>query len=162
MTVLSLASAAYATETTTYEYDAQGRLTKSSKSGGPASGTEKCTSYDPGGNRTNQTVNSSGCSGSGGGSGGGGGSNNPPVAVNDFLLSFCGTGSVNVLTNDNDPDGDTITATSVTGGMGAYISGGNSVVVTSGVTGTLTYTIQDTSGATDTATITVFNDCGFF
>ncbi|MEP2990304.1 MAG: RHS repeat domain-containing protein [Parasphingorhabdus sp.] len=45
-----------ATETTTYEYDALGRLVKSTKSGGPSSGTEKSTSYDAAGNRTNQTV----------------------------------------------------------------------------------------------------------
>jgi len=47
---------ALATETTTYEYDALGRLVKSTKAGGPSSGTEKATAYDPAGNRTNQTV----------------------------------------------------------------------------------------------------------
>ncbi|MEP3224768.1 MAG: Ig-like domain-containing protein [Parasphingorhabdus sp.] len=160
---LAAGSSAFATETTTYEYDAQGRLIKSSKTGGPSNGKKKCTSYDPAGNRTNQTVTSASCTGgTGGGGGGGGGSNNPPVAVNDFMVTFCGAGGVNVLTNDSDPDGDTITAISVTGGMGATISGGNTVVVTAGSTGTLTYTIQDTSGATATATISVFEDCGFF
>jgi len=158
---IALAGAAVATETTTYEYDAQGRLIKSSKSGGPASGTEKCASFDAAGNRTNQTVNSAGCSGSGGGSGGGGGTNNPPVTANDLLLSYCGSGSVNVIANDSDPDGDPITAISVTGGMGSYITGGNTVVVTSGTGGSLTYTIQDTGGATAQGTVSVFNDCGF-
>lgn len=61
---IALAGVAGATETTTYEYDAQGRLIKSSKAGGPASGTQKTTSFDPAGNRTNQTV--TGASGSGG------------------------------------------------------------------------------------------------
>ncbi|MEP3464579.1 MAG: hypothetical protein ABJN65_01015, partial [Parasphingorhabdus sp.] len=45
-----------AAETTTYQYDALGRLMKSAKVGGPASGTQKTTSYDPAGNRSNQTV----------------------------------------------------------------------------------------------------------
>ncbi len=164
LAALALGGSAFAAETTTYEYDAQGRLIKSSKAGGPANGKKKCTSYDPAGNRTNQTVTSASCSGGtgGGGGGGGGGSNNPPVAVNDFMVTFCGSGAVNVITNDSDPDGDTITVTSVTGGMGATISGGNMVVVSSAYTGTLTYTIQDPSGASASASISVFNDCGFF
>lgn len=157
---LVVASGALATETTTYEYDSKGRLIKSTKSGGPASGTEKCTSYDPAGNRTNQTVNSAGCGAGSGGGGGGGGPNNPPVAANDSLLSSCGVGSKNVVANDSDPDGDPITVTAVTGGMGAYITGGTSVGVTSGYTGTLTYTLTDSNGATDTATISVFDMCG--
>lgn len=45
-----------AAETTTYEYDALGRLKKVDKSGGPKSGTQTTTSYDPAGNRTNQTT----------------------------------------------------------------------------------------------------------
>ncbi|MBC7986993.1 MAG: hypothetical protein H7X93_10075 [Sphingomonadaceae bacterium] len=43
-------------ETTTFEYDAQGRLTESTRSGGPASGMVQALTYDAAGNRTNQTV----------------------------------------------------------------------------------------------------------
>lgn len=167
---LLLAGAAFATETTTYEYDAQGRLTKSAKSGGLYSGTEKCTAYDAAGNRTNQTVNSAGCSAGGGSSGGGssgggssgGGSNSPPVTVSDFIVANCGGGAVNAIANDSDPDGDPITVTAVTGGMGAYVSGGTTVGVTAATTGNLTYTIQDSNGASATGSITVFNMCGPF
>ena len=48
--------AADATETTTYTYDSLGRLKKVEKSGGPKSGTQTTTAYDPAGNRTNQTT----------------------------------------------------------------------------------------------------------
>lgn len=57
MLAAALPSMAFAqAETTTFEYDAQGRLTKSSKAGGPAAGTVKTTSYDKAGNRTNYSV----------------------------------------------------------------------------------------------------------
>lgn len=63
------------------------------------------------------------------------------------------------VSNDSDPDGDVITVTAVTGGMGAYISGGSTVGVVYGTYGTLTYTLTDANGATDTATISVSNFC---
>jgi hypothetical protein len=47
---------AFATETVTYSYDALGRLIKTVRSGGPASGVDASTQYDPAGNRTNVTV----------------------------------------------------------------------------------------------------------
>ena len=53
------------------------------------------------------------CDGSSGGSGGGG--NNPPVAVDDTATTDKDTPVViNLLGNDSDPDGDTITVDSMT------------------------------------------------
>lgn len=44
------------TETVIYQYDELGRLKQVDKSGGPANGNQTTTSYDPAGNRTNQTT----------------------------------------------------------------------------------------------------------
>ena len=54
--ILTGANQSQATETTTYSYDTLGRLVQSNVSGGPASGVQTATSYDPAGNRTNQTT----------------------------------------------------------------------------------------------------------
>ena len=56
-----------AQSTTTYTYDALGRLTGSTVSGGPTNGTTTAISLDNAGNRTNYKV--TGASGSGNGSG---------------------------------------------------------------------------------------------
>lgn len=156
LAALVFGSAAFAAETTTYEYDAQGRLVKSSKVGGPANGKKKCTSYDPAGNRTNQTVTSASCT-SGGGSGGGGG-NNPPVANPDSYGVSCLAGNYPVTTNDSDPDGDAITLLSVSGPLGASVANSTSVYVTGTSnpgTYTINYTIQDANGATASSTLTL-------
>jgi len=153
----ALAGAAVATETTTYEYDAQGRLTKSAKSGGPQSGWGKCTSFDAAGNRTNQTVDSSGCA-NGGGSGGGGGGNSPPVANPNTYGVSCFAGAYPVVFDDTDPDGDTLSLLSVSGPLGATISGTTSIYVTGTTTpGTyvINYTIQDGNGGTASSTLTL-------
>ena len=71
---------AFGQETTTYTYDALGRVTTVQHSGGPADGTAATYSYDPASNRTNVTVTLSGSGGGGGGSGGGSGGNNDPGA----------------------------------------------------------------------------------
>jgi hypothetical protein len=66
------ASVAFAQqETTTYTYDALGRLTQVQKSGGPADGTTSVYNYDAASNRTNVTVTGS-PNGSGNGSSGNG------------------------------------------------------------------------------------------
>jgi YD repeat-containing protein len=101
-----LATLASATETTTYHYDAQGRLIKTSKAGGPAAGEEKCTAYDPAGNRTSRSIGTGGCTAGGGGPGGGG---NPPIsfAINNpsaklegstivFTVTKTGSGAASV------------------------------------------------------------------
>lgn len=58
-----------ATETATYTFDELGRLTATSISGTVNNGVQVTTSYDPAGNRTNQTVTGAASGGSGGGSG---------------------------------------------------------------------------------------------
>jgi YD repeat-containing protein len=50
--LLSGASIALASETSTYSYDALGRLTSAGRAGGPNSGTQVSTAFDPAGNRT--------------------------------------------------------------------------------------------------------------
>lgn len=63
-----MAAPAIAAETTTYTYDALGRLTGSSVSGGPSSGVATALQYDPAGNRGNYQVTGSA-------------NNSPPVAA---------------------------------------------------------------------------------
>jgi hypothetical protein len=57
-----VAPAAMAQETTTYTYDALGRLIVSSTSGGPNNGTTNQINHDPASNRTGYTI--TGASGS--------------------------------------------------------------------------------------------------
>ena len=93
-----------ANEVTTYTYDAQGRLIKTSKAGGPVAGQEKCTDYDTAGNRTARTVATAGCTP---GTGGGGGGPSPSFAINDppavleggtivFTVTKTGSGAASV------------------------------------------------------------------
>lgn len=65
-----LAATCKAQETTTYTYDARGRVTGVTRSGGPVSGATTTYTYDKTDNRSNVTVVSSpNGSGSGGGNG---------------------------------------------------------------------------------------------
>lgn len=50
------ASSASATETSTYKYDALGRLVETTTSGGPSNGTSTAVAYDKAGNRSNYNV----------------------------------------------------------------------------------------------------------
>jgi hypothetical protein len=87
--------------------------------------------------------------------------NNPPVASDDSATTPQDTPvTIDVLSNDSDIDGDTLTVDSVTQGTsGSVTNSGNDVTYTpnSGFTGTdsFTYTISDGNGGTDTATVTV-------
>ncbi len=45
-----------AAETVTHQYDALGRLKKTTKSGGPSNGVQTKTNHDPAGNRTCQST----------------------------------------------------------------------------------------------------------
>lgn len=54
-----VAGPALATETTTYTYDALGRLTGAASTGSVNNGLNTSIQYDPAGNRTNYTVTGS-------------------------------------------------------------------------------------------------------
>lgn len=54
---LLLSQSANAAETITYTYDVLGRLTAATSTGSVNSGVNRSTSYDPAGNRTNESVN---------------------------------------------------------------------------------------------------------
>ena len=56
LTAMLIAVPTIAQETTTYTYDALGRLITSTISGGPNNGTQTGTTFDPASNRTNYTV----------------------------------------------------------------------------------------------------------
>jgi len=89
------------------------------------------------------------------------GVNDPPVAVNDSAITNENTPvTVDVLSNDSDVDGDTLTVDSVTQGTnGSVANNGSYVTYTPALnfTGTdsFTYTISDGNGGIDTATVNV-------
>ncbi len=94
------------------------------------------------------------------------GANSPPVAVDDDLEAYgafgdIASGSVNVLDNDSDPNGQTITIISVTNGTKGTTGFAGGVISYSTNTGNaigidhFTYTISDGAGGTDTAEVTV-------
>jgi hypothetical protein len=85
--------------------------------------------------------------------------NHPPVAGNDTgSQTTCSVEVYTVTSNDTDPDGDyPLSLVSVTG-AGSMVSSTNIQVVTGRVAGgtkTATYTVQDSKGATATATLSV-------
>ena len=93
--------------------------------------------------------------------------NDPPNAVDDSNTVHHGdTVTGNVLTNDSDPDGDSLTASLATtpahGSVSVSSNGAYSYTANAGYVGndTFTYTINDGNGGTDTATvhITVTNN----
>ncbi|MDA0301798.1 MAG: cadherin-like domain-containing protein [Chloroflexi bacterium] len=87
--------------------------------------------------------------------------NEPPVAEDDAYSVDAGTTTeLDVLANDSDPDGDTLTITSVTGPTnGATVLAGGVLSYTpnGGFTGddSFTYTVSDGNDHSDTATVTV-------
>ncbi|MEP3224588.1 MAG: Calx-beta domain-containing protein [Parasphingorhabdus sp.] len=84
--------------------------------------------------------------------------NTPPVANPDSYGISCLAGTYPVTNNDTDADGDTISIVSVSGPLGAAISGGTSISVTGTTnpgTYTIYYTIQDTHGATASSNLTL-------
>ena len=92
----------------------------------------------------------------------GGGGNTPPVANNDSASVNQGQATpINVLGNDTDSDGDTLTVSAVTqGSNGATVTNnGTNVTYTSSAThcgaDSFTYTANDGNGGTDTATVNV-------
>ncbi|PVV15466.1 MAG: hypothetical protein B6D82_03645 [gamma proteobacterium symbiont of Ctena orbiculata] len=89
--------------------------------------------------------------------------NDAPVAADDTIGTDEDTPvTVDVLPNDSDPDGDTLTVTSVTQGTNGAVTidpvSGNPVYTPNpdfNGTDTFTYTIDDGNGGTDTASVTV-------
>jgi hypothetical protein len=86
----------------------------------------------------------------------------PPVAVDDLLnIDEDGSGSIDVLGNDRDPDGTPLSVQSVSGsakGATISVSGGTITykpVTDSNGTDTFTYTLVDDRGNTAVATVTV-------
>lgn len=60
LALMSAGSSAAPTETTTYSYDALGRLVTSSRAGGPNNGLAMATCFDPAGNRAQYFVGTTG------------------------------------------------------------------------------------------------------
>jgi outer membrane protein OmpA-like peptidoglycan-associated protein len=88
--------------------------------------------------------------------------NRPPIAQNDsFTVNQDSTAnSLNVLANDSDPDGDTLTISTVTApAHGTAVIAGNRVnyAPTPGYTGSdaFTYTISDGKGGSASATVAI-------
>jgi VCBS repeat-containing protein len=87
----------------------------------------------------------------------------PPDAIDDAVsVAMGGTVVIYPLSNDNDPDGDTISISSISTGslLGSVVDNGNGTLTykaPTGRTGTdsFTYTINDGNKNTDTATVTV-------
>jgi VCBS repeat-containing protein len=89
------------------------------------------------------------------------GVNDSPVAVNDSAITDEDTPVIiDVLDNDLDVDGDTLTVDSVTQGTnGSVINNSSNVTYTPALsfngTDSFSYTVSDGNGGTDTATVTV-------
>lgn len=97
--------------------------------------------------------------------------NSAPSAANDSLLVEGGLGGTNVLLNDSDPDGDTLTIDRINGqavsaGDTVTLFSGNQVFVNAngflsyfgsagGSSDSFTYRVNDGNGETDTATVNV-------
>jgi len=84
--------------------------------------------------------------------------NRPPVANNDTASSALGVPvTVPVLANDSDPDGDPLTIVSVSPTNGTAVISGTNVVFTptTNLTGTVSYTITDGFGGTNSALVTI-------
>src|SRR6185295_2796468 len=88
--------------------------------------------------------------------------NRPPNAGDDTLTTDQGVAAtVNVLANDTDPDGDTLTVTGTTNGAHGSVSctaaGQCTYSPGAGYSGpdSFTYTIADGHGGTDTATVSI-------
>jgi len=159
---------ASAQETTTYQYDSQGRLAGSSISGGPNAGIVTATCFDPAGNRVRYTTGGGtppGCSGStpapspaptptptptpG---------NSPPVAIADSksLICFSDT-TLNVLANDYDPDGNTPLSLVSVSASNVSILSATTVQIVADWPGnfSFSYVVADALGATATGTVSV-------
>lgn len=159
-----LAGSPAASETVTYSYDALGRLTASTVSGGPNGGVASAICMDAAGNRTTYVTTLSG------GANCGGGSppppppppppnNSPPVANADSLSApKCVTRQVNVTANDTDPESNYPLQVTGTNQSWAYpVSASTIELVTPDTNGSyqVQYMVRDSLGATATGTLNV-------
>lgn len=160
-----------AAETVAYSYDARGRLIKVIRSGSAQSNSNVTTDYthDKANNRKQfVTINSPNLPAApppppppppp---------TNNPPITVGDALtVNKCGTGEVNVIANDSDPEGNVplvvIGAANANPAKGSASVGSSSSMVRyeadlGGATGadSVTYTVRDSLGATSTGTVSI-------
>lgn len=92
----------------------------------------------------------------------GGTSNNPPIAVNDSVATTQNKQiAINVLANDSDPDHDSLIVDSVTAPSSgtAEINQDETITYAPNLdfvgSDSFAYTVSDTKGATDTATVSV-------
>lgn len=88
--------------------------------------------------------------------------NQAPLAMDDTAITTLDTAvTINVLNNDGDPDGDTVTVDHVgTAGHGNVVNNGNGTITYTPSTGysggdTFSYTISDGNGGTDTAVVII-------
>lgn len=122
-----------------YTYDDHGRIKTVIYTG---TGKKITYSYDKVGNRTSVVITA----------------NSPPTAVNDVGASGAIYEDIDiyVLTNDTDPDGDTLTITdATTGTSGCFVDHSSTYITvlrTSKGSCTVTYYISDGNGGTDSAT----------
>lgn len=98
------------------------------------------------------------------GAGNGSSDNTPPVASNDYATTACSAVSINVLENDYDPDGDTLSIVGLSNtSLGTATIEGNTIVYTPSIvcgqleagTDTFSYEISDGEGHTATANVSV-------
>jgi len=153
----ALASQARAQETTTYRYDALGRLVATNTSGSVNDGLATSVGYDAAGNRSSYAVSL-------------GGStptptptptptNQSPVANSDSIEAPpCVFVSVDVIANDTDPDGHYPLSLTAVDEPWAWIESSTTVGVqtpTASGTYTVTYTVADAQGAASSGSLFV-------
>lgn len=139
---LLTATAAGASETISYKYDARGRLKQVARSGTVNNGAARTYAHDRADNRMNVGPNRA-----------------PTTAADSVTVRWNCTFSKDVLVNDSDPEDNLpLTLISVAGGNGSGQVSGNSVTYTTGFsqgTAILTYSVADSLGATSNGTLAV-------
>ena len=158
-----------ASDTTTFTYDALGRLVKSSISGGSSNGWKTQNCFDQAGNRTrydlaSETLSSCSAPAPSPSPSPSPSSNTPPTAVDDSFNLPCHTsGTVNLLANDTDSDGNLplslVSITRTAGESTATIISGDTVRIDAGSKGPsdFTYVVKDSLGATASANLHVIS-----